>query len=157
MGKAKKGQTRRASVMDRFNLPDLTEFMSTLAVLTRGCETGSFDSVKMLLTYTDARRDKGYPPTTLNDGTVLIMPPREKKALFDRSVFQPMIEMDYNTDAMVEIIHHSCWEDLQRSKFVLEILLSEIGHGWVSEKLPVYETVLERTLRLEDSLQVCGY
>lgn len=28
--------------MDRFNLPDLTEFISTLSILIRGCKNGSF-------------------------------------------------------------------------------------------------------------------
>ena len=45
MGKTKKGQTKRANVMDRFNLPDLVEFVDTLSIIVRGSETGALKDV----------------------------------------------------------------------------------------------------------------
>ena len=41
MGRPKKGQMRRVSVMDHYNFPDLKEFVSTISVIVRGCETGT--------------------------------------------------------------------------------------------------------------------
>ncbi len=64
---------RRVSVMDRFNLPDLTEFIGTISLVVRGCETA-------------ALKDKGYPPSTLTDGPVLTLPPKERKELYDKVI-----------------------------------------------------------------------
>ena len=66
------GQVHRTSVMDRFNFPDLTEFVAGIEVIVRGCETG-------------ALRDKGFPPNSLLP--LIPMPPRERKELFDKVKF----------------------------------------------------------------------
>ena len=138
MGRPKKGQVRRVSVMDRFNLPDLTEFISTLSVLIRGCETG-------------ALKDKGIPPTSLTP--LLTMPMRERKEVIDRHFLSNMLEMDYNSTAAIEIMVHICWEDITQSKWILDILLSEISRTYVSEKLPIFQTLLLPLLQMNDSLQ----
>src|SRR4051812_340444 len=96
MGRPKKGQSRRVSVMDRFNLPDLTEFISTIAVLVRGCETGraaawfasSYFVIALfptLINLSGARRDAPPSPTRIEP--LLPMPARERAELFDKTFF----------------------------------------------------------------------
>ncbi len=94
--------------MDRFNLPDLTEFVSTLSVLVRGSETG-------------ALKEKGFPPTSLPP--LLIMPQREKKEIIDKLFISNLLEMDYNSVAAIEIMLHICWEDIAQTKWILDIIL----------------------------------
>eukprot|EP01119_Soliformovum_irregulare_P016659 TRINITY_DN4860_c0_g1_i1.p1 TRINITY_DN4860_c0_g1~~TRINITY_DN4860_c0_g1_i1.p1 ORF type:complete len:2591 (-),score=801.00 TRINITY_DN4860_c0_g1_i1:32-7804(-) len=144
MGRPKKPSGRRVSVMDSFNLPDLTEFISTLSVLTRGCATG-------------ARREKGLPPTYLQDpngpAEPIIMPAKEARELYDTTFFGSMLEMDYNTEAAIELICHVCWEDLKRSKYCLAMILAELSKTWHRDKLPTFKALLEPLLAIQDSLQ----
>lgn len=140
MGKPKRGQTRRVSVMDHFNLPDLTEFIATISILTRGCRNG-------------APLDKGYPPTTIQQGLVPTMPKKEKKQLLDKLFFSNLLEMDYNPEAAIEIMYHLSWENMKKSKFVLDVILSEINQGWNNEKIPVFFNLLLHILKLKDSFQ----
>jgi hypothetical protein len=139
MGKLKKGQVRRASVMDQFNLPDLTEFIDTLATLVRGCMTG-------------ALKEKGTPPTAL-PGPLIAMPQRERKEIFDRKFFSSMLEMDYNTQAAVLIILHISWEDIAKTKWCLEIILSELAKNGGNEKSHIFLKLLQPVLQMQDSLQ----
>ncbi|PRP81656.1 hypothetical protein PROFUN_01163 [Planoprotostelium fungivorum] len=122
LGKTKRGQSR-VLVMDQFNLPDLTYFISTLSILYRGC-------------YNNGTRDT-LPPTTLPNTQLIDMPQNEYKALFQNSFFTSMLEMEYNTPAVTEIIRHACWEDLKRTKSVLEVLLT--GMEKSKEELPHHE------------------
>eukprot|EP01118_Nematostelium_gracile_P019122 TRINITY_DN8740_c0_g1_i1.p1 TRINITY_DN8740_c0_g1~~TRINITY_DN8740_c0_g1_i1.p1 ORF type:complete len:333 (+),score=117.14 TRINITY_DN8740_c0_g1_i1:634-1632(+) len=64
-----------------------------------------------------------------------------------------MLEMDYDTQSEIEIVQHICWEDLKKSKFVIEIILSEFGKGFSSEKLYAFEAILRPLLGMKDSLQ----
>lgn len=138
MGRTKTGQLRRVPVMDNYNLPDLTEFISTLSYIVRGCETGS---------------TKGPPPSTIDDGKLLQIPKKEREIFFEKNFLTSMLEMDYNTEAAIEILLHMSWEDLGQTKEILEIIMGEVGKGWVAEKLPVYKTLLDALLQLNDSLQ----
>eukprot|EP01117_Protostelium_nocturnum_P003746 TRINITY_DN1501_c0_g1_i2.p1 TRINITY_DN1501_c0_g1~~TRINITY_DN1501_c0_g1_i2.p1 ORF type:complete len:1731 (-),score=672.01 TRINITY_DN1501_c0_g1_i2:2343-7535(-) len=146
-GKEKKNQVARVPVMDQFNLPDLTSFIALLSILYRGCSTS-------------APRDKGHPPTTilqsnpLNGEIVVLELPRfEKRAFFNHKFFESMLEMDYNPQAATEIILHACWEDLKRTKFIMEIILSSLGHSGSPDKFPIFQNLLIHLLQMQDSLQ----
>lgn len=86
MGKAVKGHARRPSVMDKYTLPDLSEFIATFSVLVRGCETNS-------------PKELGLPPTSIHPNEkMLLLPNKDARELLDRHFFGSMIDMDYNRE-----------------------------------------------------------
>jgi hypothetical protein len=138
MGQPKRSRSR-VSVMDNFNFPDLVEFVSLLSIVVRGCENGS------------SVAEKGYPPTTICDGEVHRISESEVKELYDQTFFVAMMKMDYNREAAIEIVLHSCWENLQRSKKIIDYILSGLNN--YSEKMLMLKAILTFVLQMTDSLQ----
>jgi len=131
---------RKQAVMDSQRLPDLREFIETLAILLRGCKIeGTSVSVSPL-----ARVEEG--------GKLLTLSESNERDIFEEEFFQSLLEMDYNTEAAIQILLHTCWESEGRSRWVMDILLNsfEIKE---QHKIVVFQKLLRPLLDLKDSLQ----
>jgi len=141
MGRSRDGRPR-VMVMDENNLPDLVEYLDTMAVVYRGCRTSP--------------PDRPLPPTALLDdeGVLLDMPDDELRELFStRSGFwSSVLEMDYNSQAAIDVLCHACWEREKETREHAAFITRELSMARES-KLHLYAQVMRPLIQMQDSLQ----
>jgi len=132
----------RAAVMDDMNLPDLREFIDTMALCYRNLKTESWKEGGVL------------PPTSLvtEKDELIELSKHQIERIFDKTFFNSMIEMDYNTKGAAMIVCHSSWECKERSKWFVSIILS-FFRKFQLHMLPGLMYVTRHVLAIEDSLQ----
>jgi hypothetical protein len=140
MGSPKPGQRTRVLVMDAHHLPDLTEYIATLAIVLRGCENG-------------APKEKGYPPTTIfsEPGKVVLPLPEQENMMFEKIFFNSMLKMDYNRQAAIQIIQHASWENMPRTRWIIEHIVLVFTSS--PEKVSLFKHLFTEMLSIQDSLQ----
>lgn len=126
-------------IMDDQNLPDLVEFIDTLAVLYRGSRT-------------EASPDAPPSPYRLTDDLTDRIPPTSCFALFESKFFHIVLDMQYNVQSITELVKHASWNNPERSEPILEEALRTLQQGQ-THRLPGYEYQLAGLLSISDSLQ----
>ena len=133
------GGIPRVQIMDDNQLPDLTHFMAVYSLVFRGCETDS---------------GAGPPPTSLydegNDVNIELTRADEVLVVNDKWLTQ-MIQMDYNHEAVTEILRHVTFGNQMMSKRVLQILGRQLYTGSESRVGPNLDFI-QSLLRMEDGM-----
>lgn len=123
------------------NVPcDLKTFIISLALMVRSQATDGSIKIKQL------------PPTIL-DPTVEAIPLSnfDKRMLFDRDFFSNFVKQVHHPASTIEIVSHVAWEDAERSRWFVEILMELVCRSnW--DECGGYFSILTSLLQIQDSL-----
>jgi len=145
-------QYSNVSIMDEQYHADLRVYIDTLRILVCGSENEQTEELEQSGVQLSEDEKRFRTPYALPGELLPPLEKHHKEDIFDYSFFSSMMEMEYNTEATIQIIQHISWNCPERSKWTMLCVLEEFDKV-MQHKQFALSSILSALLSIDDELK----